>query len=101
MSPWSSLPIMTETSGYSDGYSRFTGTAEAVIAELEERAQGTFCMGGSEEKVDRYREAAQSVRDGSFAVKVGNTIYSVSPAPEAAVPDQREDRDERADKPVT
>lgn len=92
---------MTETSGYSDGYSRFTGTAEQVIAELEDRAQGAFCMGGSEEKVARYREAAQSVRDGSFAVKVGRTIYSVAASPQTAVPDQRETRDETADKPVS
>ncbi|MEU5149766.1 hypothetical protein AB0G42_21615 [Streptomyces yangpuensis] len=87
--------------GYSDGYARFTGTAEEVIAELEDKAQGWFCMGGAQAKVTRAREAAQSVRDGSFSVKVGRTIYSVVGAPEAAVPDQRETRDETADNPVT
>lgn len=91
---------MTETSGYSDGYIRFTGTAEEVIAELEERAEHWHHM-ASDRKRDRALEAAQSVRYGSFAVKVGQVIYSVSPAPETAVPDQREERDERADNPVT
>ena len=85
---------------YSDGYTRFNGTAEEVIAELEERAE-YWHHAGSDRKRDRALEAAQSVRDGSFSVKVGVVIYSVLTASQGAVPDQRETRDETADKPVT
>jgi hypothetical protein len=84
---------------YSDGYARFSGTAEEVIAELEERATAWHHM-ASDRKRDRAREAAQSVRDGSCSVKVGNTIYNVVPAQQAAVPDPRTDRDETADNTV-
>lgn len=85
---------------YSDGYTRFTGTAEEVITELETRAEAWDHM-ASDRKRDRALEAAQSVRAGSFSVKVGQVIYSVTESPQTAVPDQREDRDETADKTVS
>lgn len=94
---------MTESSGYSDGYTRFTGTKGEVLAELQERLQGGHAMGHSEEKLDRLRDAIRGVQEGSFAVKVGSVIYSVAGAStpgavaDAGMPNQR---DEKADFPV-
>jgi hypothetical protein len=79
------------------GHEEYSGTKAEVIAELEDRAKGWHHM-ASDRKAERAREAAQSVRDGSFSVKVGNTIFTVT---DDAVPDQREPRDETADKTVS
>ncbi|QPB09825.1 hypothetical protein CPT_Shady_064 [Streptomyces phage Shady] len=87
--------------GYDKDFARFTGSAEQVIAELEDRAQGAHCMGQSAEKVARYREAAQGVRDGSFSVRVGRVIYSVLTAPQTAAEDVPAPRDEKADDTVS
>ncbi|MFF4430472.1 hypothetical protein ACFYZ4_15025 [Streptomyces sp. NPDC001513] len=97
------------------GYDLVTGTREELIEELEERATGWHHM-ASDKKRDRALEAVQSLKDGSFSVRVGRTIYTVAGAAvpgnraagdETAVnaddslPDQRGQRDETADNPVS
>ncbi|MFD5514189.1 hypothetical protein ACFWIB_41905 [Streptomyces sp. NPDC127051] len=82
------------------GYGRVTGTREEIIKELEERAEGWHWM-ASDRKRDRALEAAQGVRDGSFSVKVGNTIYMVREREDTAVPEPRADRDETTDNSVS
>ncbi|KPI09951.1 hypothetical protein OV450_3442 [Actinobacteria bacterium OV450] len=80
------------------GYEHVTGTREELINELEDRAEGWHHM-GSDRKRDRALEAAQALRDGSFSVKVGHRIYSVTGA---AVPPSRSDTDaETTDTPTT
>lgn len=83
------------------GYDQVTGTLEELVEALEERALGWHYM-ASDKKRDRALEAAQSLRDGSFSVKVGNTIYSVArPGNSDDVPEQRATRDEKADRTVS
>ncbi|MFG3200327.1 hypothetical protein ACGFYT_29885 [Streptomyces sp. NPDC048208] len=79
------------------GHDRVSGTRDEIVAALEERAEGWHRM-ASDRKADRAREAAQSVRDGSFCVKVGNTLYNVT---EDAVPTPREPGDESQDTAVS
>lgn len=79
------------------GHDRVSGTKDEIVAALEEKAEGWRHL-ASDRKADRALEAAQNVREGSFSVKVGNTIYSVTDAP---VPEPRAGRDETADNPVT
>ncbi|MFE6846583.1 hypothetical protein [Streptomyces sp. NPDC057686] len=81
----------------SKGYDRVSGTREEIIAALEERAEGWHWM-ASDRKRDRALEAAQGIRDGSFSVKVGNVIYTVSE--ETSVPGPRGEVDENADNTV-
>lgn len=88
--------------GYSADYDRFTGTKDEVLAELGDRLQGGTCMGHSEDKLERLRDAMAGIEAGSFSVKVGRVIYSVDNSVNAAdLPEPRGTGDETADKPVS
>lgn len=91
--------------GYSADFDRFTGTKDEVLAELADRIQGGTCMGHSEDKLERLRDARAGIEAGSFSVKVGRVIYSVDNSVNtgraADLPEPRETRDEKADKPVS
>lgn len=81
------------------GHEHVSGTRDELIADLKERADHWHHM-ASDKKRDRALEAAQGLSDGSFSVRVGNRIYSVTDAPQTAVPGQSAGRDENADTRV-
>ncbi|WP_369190125.1 hypothetical protein [Streptomyces sp. R08] len=76
------------------GHENVSGTREELVSELRDRATGWHHM-ASDKKRDRALEAAESLEAGSFSVKVGNTIYSVTGE---GIPSAR---DESADEPVS